>query len=465
MLKTLVWVSATILGCGIAASAATLATDCTLYASPNGNDSSSGLTAASPKTLNGAGNASKPGSVVCLEGGSYYRSTGFSPSHDGSATGGYITYKAYGDAKVWIIYTGPKGTGNFIINLDSSAGFPNGRHFLKFIDLNLDGMGAANTGFFGRYCHHLVFANNYIRHTMGAGIGYVNCDYVISDHNVIWRNGYGNTIAAHATSGISYNGTCFYDKYTGFHNYIVNNMISGEIDDQANTDGNGIIFDLSCNRIAGVSNANTPPALILNNVIFMNGGNCIINFTVTDIYTINNTCYMNSLNTHQLSNHVGELGGNGSTKDWYINNLAYSWFNGDSAFFSRNGAMGSWYQNMWFVGVPDFTLTAVNYNNNPGYVSPPIVSPYATAGQYAGAPDPATIRDSFKLQASSPALGRGIDPLSLGGLDPNIVAGLRQHIYSDIDGNLRLQGGPFDLGAYTHQVAPAPPTNLNAIVH
>lgn len=52
MLKTSVWATLAVLGCSIAAPASTVATDCTLYASANSNDSNSGLRPKSPKRLN-----------------------------------------------------------------------------------------------------------------------------------------------------------------------------------------------------------------------------------------------------------------------------------------------------------------------------------------------------------------------------------------------------------------------------
>lgn len=56
---------------------AVLATDCTLFAAANGNDSNSGSSPSAPKTFQGAANAAVPGSVVCLMGGRYQLSCTF----------------------------------------------------------------------------------------------------------------------------------------------------------------------------------------------------------------------------------------------------------------------------------------------------------------------------------------------------------------------------------------------------
>src|SRR5256886_16719023 len=70
--------------------------------------------------------------------------------------------------------------------------------------------------------------------------------------------------------------------------YIVsNNIITGEFDGSSNhTDGNGIILDLG---------GNTPPALIINNVVYGNGGRCIQANVATNFWFVNNTCYKNNL--------------------------------------------------------------------------------------------------------------------------------------------------------------------------
>jgi len=72
-----------------------------------------------------------------------------------------------------------------------------------------------------------------------------------SDHNLINHNGY----LYGWTSAISYNNDQWFDNYSGFHNIVSNNIITGEFDGSSNhTDGNGIILDLG---------GNTPPALII----------------------------------------------------------------------------------------------------------------------------------------------------------------------------------------------------------
>jgi hypothetical protein len=61
-----------------------LASDCTLFASPSGNDSNAGTSASSPKTFQGDANATQPGSVLCLLGGTYNFPSSFTPPSSGT---------------------------------------------------------------------------------------------------------------------------------------------------------------------------------------------------------------------------------------------------------------------------------------------------------------------------------------------------------------------------------------------
>jgi hypothetical protein len=430
-------------------STGTTATNCTIFASASGNDSNSGTTAGLPKSLNGAANAATPGSVVCLEAGTYNTTSGFTPPRNGTSEA-YITYQGYGNGTVNFVWNGGNGPGTFMFNLDSSAGFPNGHSYLRFSGLNLNGQNQARNGFFARYSHHLVFSHNFVANTGGSGIACIHCDYITSDHNAIWHNGY----VQGGTSAITYNETEFYDNYAGIHNIISNNIAAGESDTTVNTDGNGIIMDRSASGATGVDNANTPPGLILNNVVYMNSGDCIINFIVSNIWTINNSCYKNQLNTSStfLHYHAGEVGDNSSRLDWYVNNIAYTWSSSLHAYFNDNtGILGNWYNNMYWVGEIDFTPTDPSefFNDDPEFVDPLSVNPTAT-GQFADAPNPESIGDAFRLQASSPAIGKGIDPTTLPNVPSAIITDLKNYIYTDISGKPRAVGGSFDLGAYTH---------------
>jgi len=58
------------------------------------------------------------------------------------------------------------------------------------------------------------------------------------------------------------------------------------------------------------------------------------------------------------------------------------------------------------------------------------------------------------LSLSSPAIGKGMDPVALPKLPKDIVTDLTKYVYTDIDGNRRPRGGPFDLGAYQSRRLP-----------
>src|SRR5260221_1058053 len=79
--------------------------NCTLYASPSGNDQNSGNDPSSPKTFLGAAAASRSGSIICLLAGTYSLSSAFSPPASGNPSA-WIVYKSCDDGPVNFVWTG-----------------------------------------------------------------------------------------------------------------------------------------------------------------------------------------------------------------------------------------------------------------------------------------------------------------------------------------------------------------------
>jgi len=96
-----------------------------------------------------------------------------------------------------------------------------------------------------------------------------------------------------------------------------------------------------------------------------------------------------------------------------------------------------------------------------------LVSCGATRKQYNNAVPPDQITDQFHLRAGSTAIEAGIDPTTIPGIASQILSGLRQYVYTDIEGHPRTPGSAFDLGAYVYSGnnAPNSPTGLIATVH
>ncbi|HLB90377.1 MAG TPA: right-handed parallel beta-helix repeat-containing protein [Terriglobales bacterium] len=457
----------------IGSAGAQLATDCTLYASPAGGGN--GSTPSSPTTFQSAASATVAGSVVCLEGGTYSLSSTFNPPHSGTSSA-WIVYKAYGDGPPVINWTGCSGAGCRMFAM--SGTFPNGPHYIEFNGLNLDGKNLATNGFSCNGSHHLRFLNNNIKNTGGAGIAAIECDYLTSDHNVISHNGYAPCCGW--TSAISYNSDQFFDNNAGLHNIISNNILTGEFDSSSNhTDGNGIILDLSCRSGCGtLATANTPPVLIMNNVVYQNGGRCISANAVSDFYVINNTCYKNGEDL-TMNNPPGSFVTHESTTGYFVNNISYDWHNTTSAWggasvrsFQQEGSNSaiSYYKDMWFIGGLNFTPSDPSqfFNQDPLFVSALSVNPNL-GDQEATALNPSLLGNDLTLQATSPAVSKGIDPSTISGLPSAIVTDLRKYIYTDINGTSR-SAGTWDLGAYQAGLSsstppPSAPSGLTAVVH
>src|SRR5207249_4716632 len=81
--------------------------------------------------------------------------------------------------------------------------------------------------------HHLRYIGNTVFNVQGSGIGAVQCDYLTSDHNIVYHSGYSGTLA-NWTSGISYNQIKAFDCNDGLHNVISNNIVVGQYDNSPN---------------------------------------------------------------------------------------------------------------------------------------------------------------------------------------------------------------------------------------
>ena len=422
---------------------------CTLYASPYGDDSNPGALPTAPKTLYGAAAVTRPGSVVCLLAGTYLLNSTFYPPQSGTPSA-WIVYKNYGEGDVQIAWAGgPEASDKMMIKVGDGK-FPSRVAYLEFRGLKLDGQTHAIAGFFCFGSHHLRFIGNTVKNAGGAGISAVLCDYITSDRNVIYRNGYRSGW----TSGISYNSNQWFDTYPGVHNIISNNVVAGEYDaSDKHTDGNGIILDLS-NRTYDADSANTPPVLVINNVVYGNGGRCVHAYTVSNFWIVNNTCYKNGLDL--AMNYPPSFSTHNSKNGYFVNNVAVAW-NPRNAGFAEYGKNADvrYFANLSFGS--SHTLSHPESSQfiqaDPLFVSPPQFDPIAD-GQYATAPAPWQVGDGLSLLPTSPALRAGIDPSTLPGLPPAIVSDLKKHIYRDINGNPRERDKAFDLGAY--HVTPNP---------
>jgi hypothetical protein len=275
----------------------------------------------------------------------------------------------------------------------------------------------------------------------------------MADHNIVDHNGYvppaaGSNAKYYSwTSGISFNSNQWYDSYSGFHNIISNNIVTDEVDQSAkHSDGNGIILDLS-DRTYNYSSANTPPDLIVNNVVYGNGGRCIEAYVVSNFWIVNNTCYENNLDSS--IGHASSINVNNSHDGYVVNNIAVPGSTISRCYDEENVVRNiRYYRNMCFGRSDERTSDPTQFMQaNPAFLSPPCFRLSVKAG-YDKAVTPAVLGKWFMLDAKSPALHAGIDPTTLPNLSETIIRDLKKYIYVDINGTARPLGGNPDLGAY-----------------
>jgi hypothetical protein len=422
------------------------AQSCTLYVASNGSARNSGTTPASAITLLQAAAVAVAGDTVCIAPGTYSLASTFYPAHSGNANY-WITYTSYDSGTVNIVWTAGANASDQTMFHMYNAKFPEGPSYIEFKGLTLNGQNVAESGFFCQGSHHLRYLQNTIENMGSSGIGSMDCDYQTADHNIVYHNGY----RAGWSSGISYNSNQWLDTYSGLHNIVSNNIVAGSFDGSSNhTDGNGIIMDLS-NGTYTAASANTPPALIVNNVVYGNGGRCIENDYVTNIWIVNNTCYDNGLDL-TLGN-VGEIVSVNASHEFFVNNIVQAW-DKKPAFMEQGVGSSLTFSSNMIYGSPNSGIAAITNSDpedftteNPDFVSPPAYN--ATAGgQYANTINPLSLGKDLNLQSDSRAIDAGIDPTSLAGSNTSLKSDMSTYIYTDINGNPRTPGSRFTLGAY-----------------
>jgi len=385
-----------------------------------------------------------------------------------------------------IIRSGTPSSSNQMIQCDGSS-FPTAAWYI-IRDLYIDGNFYAGNGVLSQNCHHIAVLNNYIRRNISSGIDFGTSDYDIALNNVIVDNGYNpNNVTGYATScssGISFNLLQEFDSYAGLHNVACGNyVVSSFCHTSQHSDGNAIVIDNS-------ANSTTPATLICNNLAVGNGGrsfeadqNQSNGTAVTSGYYFDNTSYYPGLDLTG-NNPFGAFVIQDSSNIYTAGNLSQVWpgshtygeSSGNNIHYQQVNSPGNvtnaiYSDTNWYVSGEDYNFTPTDptqfLNFNPLFVNPNLYS--STAGLQwmqcgdSGAPSapdctpaPETFGSDYYLQAGSPAIGAGIDPTTITGIPAQVASDMALYVYTDILGNSRPVGGPFDLGAYQVPVVANP---------
>src|SRR6266550_4743038 len=291
------------------------------------------------------------------------------------------------------------------------------------------------------------------------------------------------------TSGISFNINQCSNSYDGLHLIIANNVIVGEVDQSPNhkdvngrhTDGNGIILDYDTDTAPPIITCPYPPgALVANNIVYGNGGQCIAANQVSNFWIVNNTCYKNGLDLSEEPS-IGEFDSNNSTNGHFVNNISVAWQATHPAYVQAGTNSDIYYfKNLYFGSSCGFACSDATqwFSGDPLFVNAPYFDGTATTdGQYNTARPPSAgtptdhalpqrcagmvptcgIVSGFGLSSgASRAYHAGIDPTTDSVLSARMSAHLKAemqyYIYTDINGRTRTAGVNWDLGALAHKV-------------
>jgi Right handed beta helix region len=419
---------------------------CSVFVSPNGNSSVAGISPALPTRLPAAVSRLVPGSVVCLEAGTYNTRSNIYLSRSGTASAP-IYYRNYGGAAL-IQYTGGSADGG-VLQVTGGSSW-HGAHDIVIEGLTIDGANLIGGGIFvTQGAHHVTIENCVIRNTGATGIALNATDYATVAHNLISHVGYNQGWSSgislwYGGTGATYGGsTARFDNYPGFHNVIVDNIISGSYDNSGNhSDGNGIIVDGS---------GSIPPALIANNLVYENGGRGIeVYYNSGAVWVVNNTAYADGLDLQDAGGQAPDFMAMDATGAHFVNDLAYGRENGSSYttgyIYNNTSSTIGWATSIGYDGSSPGVASGSFAYANPQFTGAPAIP--TTGTPWASATPPWSIGSDLTVQASSPAVNAGTNPATAPGMTSALAAGIQQYMATDLAGNPRTQGGTTDIGAY-----------------
>jgi hypothetical protein len=406
---------------------------CTIYASPAGRPGASGRTRGRATTVSAGLQRVRAGSVLCLEPGVYNTNTNLTIVHSGTHARP-ITITGDG-GRASIQYIGGLLDGGVIQTTYCKPWC--GSHDIVIENLTFNGNNKMSAGVFAREgSSYVTIRDCVVLDTGSAGITMNAVDHVRAQHNLVYHTGYGQgwssgIVLWYGGLGGVYGGPRpAIDNASGFHNYIVDNIVAGAFDNSGfHTDGNGIIVD---------GGQGTPPALIANNIVYENGAAGISTYRVSgNVWIVNNTTYANAID--MMVGHGKGWAGNiqalHSTGIHWVNNIAYGRVNSTYHYaftYNSNHSQISWVRNIGFNGKPLTVSPTITHNLrryvyfNPKFRGIPPIP--AGSAPYSSARPPWDLGRDFQLRRSSPALFWGANPRRLTGL-PRVM---RQQIVREL---------------------------------
>lgn len=290
-------------------------------------------------------------------------------------------------------------------------------------DARFNGNGISVDGRNGNRYHHFRIKNCTVYDCGGAGITFIQSDYITIENNIIYNCSW---YTLWSSSGISLWQNWNSDNETGVKNIIRNNIcyenrqfVPAIAFNCGFTDGNGIIIDDSENTQNGSTlGSYKGRTLIENNICYKNGGSGIHTYKSKHVDIINNTAYLNN-NSAELND--GQIFANSSDDIRMFNNILVAPSNKRINSNYNNGKAIVYSNNLHFGG----NATAITGTNlvrgDPKFVD--------------------AANNDFRLQGVSPAIDAGID--SVPGCAAPVV---------DFDGNPRPFGKSHDIGAFEYSI-------------
>jgi len=410
-----------------------------------GNNSNTGLSAEKAlKTLQRAADKTVAGDTVFVMNGTYVK--------DNSWSSDVVVETSSGTSEKWIVwinYSGHKPLisfdcwrafniqGSYIevngltvkgnnsnitlqqaLNQPKSCANPSGSYDGRF-----NGNGISVDGRSGTRFHHFKVKNCTVYDCGGAGITFIQADYITIENNIIYNCSW---YTLWSSSGISLWQNWNSDNETGVKNIIRNNICYGNRQyvpaiafNCEFTDGNGIIIDDSENTQNGSTlGSYKGRTLIENNIVYKNGGSGIHTYKSKHVDIINNTAYLNS-QSPELNG--GEIFPNASDDIRIFNNILVTPSNKRINSNYNNGKTIVYSNNLHFGGNAT-SISGINLVKGD-----PLFADAAN--------------NDFRLQQGSPAIDKGI----------NSITGVAAPVI-DFSGKNRPVGVGFDIGAFEFEL-------------